>query len=89
MLYHCDAMLVVSGKKCLDNNFELHNIALILQWYYFFCFQNTSPGMYATPLKWAVTEPGKSFLMSGKWAADVTIASRLYQGNAGTYVRTG
>lgn len=54
-----------------------------LQWYYFFCFRNVSPSKYATPLKWAMTGPGMTFLLSGKWASDMAVASRLYIGKAG------
>ena len=52
------------------------------QWYYFFCFRNVSPNKYATSLKWAVTPPGKKFLMSAQWASDVKLGSKLYVGAA-------
>ena len=42
-----------------------------------------SPWDYASPLKWATTQSGKTFLMSSKWEAEVQIGSRLYVGNAG------
>ena len=41
-----------------------------------------SPNKYATPLKWAVTPPGKKFLMSAQWASDVKLGSKLYVGAA-------
>ena len=78
--------IVQEGFDSTDNIFIFD---IPLQWYYFFCFQNTSPSKYATPLKWAVTEPGKSFLMSGKWASDVAIAAKLYKGNAGRWIALG
>ena len=58
----------------------------MLQWYYFFCFRNVSPNKYATPLKWAVTPPGKKFLMSAQWAPDVKLGSKLYVGAACKYM---
>ena len=44
-----------------------------------------SPNKYATPLKWAVTPPGKKFLMSAQWASDVRLGSKLYVGAACKY----
>jgi hypothetical protein len=46
-----------------------------------------SPNKYATPLKWAVTPPGKKFLMSAQWAPDVKLGSKLYVGAACKYKR--
>ena len=60
-----------------------HTHTLSLQWYYLFRSRNQSPSQLPSQLKWTVTPRGKSFLLSGKWEAEVRLGSRLYQGPAG------
>jgi len=67
------------GLQC---HFSLPHGSTPLMWYYFFCSRNANPSKFATPLKWTVTPQGKRFLLSTKWASEVKLGSRLYQGPA-------
>ena len=65
-------------------NLQTH-LLCIVQWYYLFRSRNQSPSQLPSQLKWTATPRGKSFLLGGKWEAEVRLGSRLYQGPAGTH----
>ena len=61
--------------------------SLCFQWYYLFRSRTHGPALLPTQLKWTATPRGKRFLQSGKWQAEVSLGSRLYQGPAGQCIQ--
>ncbi|CAI8017124.1 Sterol regulatory element-binding protein 1 [Geodia barretti] len=76
---------VVSEIYCslgLQSSLSLPHLSSLALWYYLFRSRNNGPSQLPAQLKWTTTPRGKSFLLNGRWEAEVSLGSRLYQGPA-------
>jgi hypothetical protein len=66
----------------LQASTSLPYLSSLAMWYYLFRSRNLGPSQLPAVLKWSATPRGKTFLQSGRWEAEVSLGSRLYQGPA-------